>query len=178
MAHYIKAKISPGVFRSERSVSFSVGENNYNLIVDESDIVGDHLVVTTIKRVEREVIIDLPRETFTTGRRIRVPVEMVLERPQVDAAMCSERRLEATKRAERGELLPCPFCGDNNQRAPDRLVVSKMLRDGYKGDESDRDAYAYAVECGSCASVGPWSKANEHAAMVRWNTRHPPEGIT
>jgi hypothetical protein len=80
-------------------------------------------------------------------------------------------RLKAVELANRGELLFCPFCGDNNERHPGRLVVSKTLRDGYKGHESDRDTYAYAVRCQSCAALGPWSKSSEHAAMVEWNMR-------
>lgn len=175
MTHYIKAKISPGMFTSERSVSFSVGENNYNLIVDESDVVGDYLIVTAIERAECKVIVDLPRETFTTGRRIRVPAEVVLERLEVEVAMRSERRLEAVQRAERGELLSCPFCGDNNQRAPNRIYIERTLRDGYANYENDRDAYAYFVLCASCASQGPWTKS-ERSAMVEWNMRLPPEG--
>lgn len=71
------------MFTTERSVSFSVDQKNYNLIVDKSDVHGDCLAVTVIRHVEcGDVIVDLPRETFTSGPRIRVPAEMVLGKPE------------------------------------------------------------------------------------------------
>lgn len=81
-------------------------------------------------------------------------------------------RLEAVQLADKGKLLPCPFCGDSNERLPDRIIVDRTLRAGYEGKyENDRDAYSYAVTCLSCAARGPWVKSSKRAAMVEWNVR-------
>jgi Lar family restriction alleviation protein len=62
-------------------------------------------------------------------------------------------------------LLPCPFCGST------RVGLDKTLRDGYAGEfESDPDAYAYAIRCGSCAAEGGWAKTGSGAHRY-WNMR-------
>lgn len=57
----------------------------------------------------------------------------------------------------------CPFCGG-------RGVVGCTLRDGYQNFRDDPDAFAYWVECVSCACHGPWEKSVS-AALRRWRTR-------
>lgn len=61
-------------------------------------------------------------------------------------------------------LKPCPF--DNNPR----VHLNRLLRDGYEGEESDPDAYAYFVFCTSCAGQGGWAKS-PGSAITRWNWR-------
>ena len=70
---HIRVKVGPGMFRSERSVSFQVGDQAYNLFVDQSDVQNNLLSVYVVERNGDEAIIDLPRDTFTTGNRIRIP---------------------------------------------------------------------------------------------------------
>ena len=67
-------EVGPGVFSRERSVSFQVGDKHYTLIVDQDDVGEDNtLAVNVIAEGEHEALIDLPRDTFTTGNRIRIP---------------------------------------------------------------------------------------------------------
>jgi len=61
------------MFQSERSVSFQVGDQAYSLFVDQSDVQNDMLSVYVVEQKGDEAVIDLPRETFTSGNRIRVP---------------------------------------------------------------------------------------------------------
>jgi len=77
-----KAKIcvavGAGMFSSERAVSFRVNGTTYNLVVDPSDISESNMLsVLVIQREQDESIVDLPRETFTTGNRIRVPTSLL-----------------------------------------------------------------------------------------------------
>ncbi len=54
----IHVEVAPGVFSSERSVSFEAAGTKYNLIVDESDIDRDMLKVSIIGESEKEAIVD------------------------------------------------------------------------------------------------------------------------
>jgi hypothetical protein len=69
----IRVKVEQGMFPSERTVSFQIGGKSYTLIVDAADVQGDMLTVYVVEQGEREALVDLPRETFTTGNRIRIP---------------------------------------------------------------------------------------------------------
>jgi hypothetical protein len=69
----LPVKVSPGMFTSERVVSFEGIGKHYTLIVDEMDVEKGFLKVYVVAEGDREVIIDLPRETFTSGNRVRVP---------------------------------------------------------------------------------------------------------
>ncbi|XHX78975.1 MAG: Lar family restriction alleviation protein [Stenomitos frigidus ULC029] len=60
-------------------------------------------------------------------------------------------------------LLPCPFCGG-------QPLIEKTLRSGYENCADDIDAYAYAMRCQSCATLGGWSKS-ESGAVRCWNMR-------
>ena len=73
MKRRIRVTVGPGIFSSERSASFQVNDQNYTLIVDEFSIVDDTMEVRVIAEGENEALIDLPRDTFTTGNRIRYP---------------------------------------------------------------------------------------------------------
>ena len=77
----IPCTVEKGMFESERSVTFDAGEKRYHLIVDRSSIVDDMLVVEVLSRAgDSSYIVRLPRETFTSGRTIRVPREVVQRR--------------------------------------------------------------------------------------------------
>jgi hypothetical protein len=69
----IRVTVGPGTFSSERSVSFEVNGKQYALIVDQADIQGDFLKVYVVAQTDEEAVIDLPRDTFTSGNRIRIP---------------------------------------------------------------------------------------------------------
>lgn len=73
----LRVNVRKGMFQSELAVSFEASGQQYALIVDHEDVVDDLLKVYIIAEGERETIIDLPRETFTSGNRIRVPAGMV-----------------------------------------------------------------------------------------------------
>jgi hypothetical protein len=70
----IPVSVKPGTFRTERLVSFDVEGRPYQLIVDESDVVGDdRLRVHVVEMSGDQALIDLPRDTFSSGSRIQVP---------------------------------------------------------------------------------------------------------
>jgi hypothetical protein len=75
----IQVDVGQGSFSSERAVSFVAAGKKYSLVVDESDIENGMLVVYVVEEMGEEAIVDLPRETFTTGSRIRVPRVLVQE---------------------------------------------------------------------------------------------------
>lgn len=59
--------------------------------------------------------------------------------------------------------LPCPFCGGKPH-------LLRMLRDGYELSKKDQDAFAYYVQCISCAATGGWMK-NPAGAWRCWGMR-------
>jgi hypothetical protein len=61
------------MFPSERTVSFEIGGKQYTLIVDEADVQDGMLTVYVVEQSDQEALVDLPRDTFTTGNRIRIP---------------------------------------------------------------------------------------------------------
>ncbi len=74
----IRVRVQPGMFQSERSVSFQVGDQAYSLFVDQSDVQSDTLSVYVVEQRGDEAVIDLPRDTFTSGNRIRVPTSYLI----------------------------------------------------------------------------------------------------
>ena len=78
MKRRIRVSVGPGIFSSERSASFEINGQQYNMIVDESSIQGDTMEVRVVAEGEKEALIDLPRDTFTTGNRLRVPRAILL----------------------------------------------------------------------------------------------------
>jgi hypothetical protein len=74
----IKVEVGRGMFSEERTVAFQANGTRYTLIVDERDVRDDHTMdVRVVAKGEREALIDLPRETFTTGSRVRVPIDIL-----------------------------------------------------------------------------------------------------
>jgi len=69
----IRVDVKPGVFSSERSVSFQAGGRSYSMLVDESDVHGDTMDVRVIGERNGEVLVDLPRETMHSGKRVVLP---------------------------------------------------------------------------------------------------------
>jgi hypothetical protein len=74
----IRVSVHPGIFSSERYISFEAGGTGYSLFVDEADVQDGTLEVNVVAESNDEVLIDLPRDTFTTGNRIRVPKASLL----------------------------------------------------------------------------------------------------
>jgi hypothetical protein len=76
----IRVDVKPGMFSSERAVSFQAGGERYTLLVDEEDIRQDDntLEVYVVDQSGNEAIVDLPRETATAGTRVRVPKDLLL----------------------------------------------------------------------------------------------------
>ena len=72
------SEISPGMFESERYVILNVENRPYSLMVDESSLKGDTLEVSVVAQNGDTAIIELPRDTFNAGSRIRVPKSMLL----------------------------------------------------------------------------------------------------
>jgi hypothetical protein len=70
--------IGPGIFSSERSVSFEAGGKHYNLIVDADQLQDNTLVVQVVAEGDKEALIDLPQETSISGNRIRILKEQLL----------------------------------------------------------------------------------------------------
>jgi hypothetical protein len=72
----IMVTVEPGTFSNERLVSFRTGDRIYNLLVDVEDVVetpeGAYLEVYLVDERNGEALIDLPRDTFSSGPRARV----------------------------------------------------------------------------------------------------------
>lgn len=71
-------EVSPGVFSSERFVSFRVGSKSYALFVDEGSLEDHSLEVQLVDEEGDMVLVDLPRETFDSGNRVRIPRSLLL----------------------------------------------------------------------------------------------------
>ena len=72
----------------------------------------------------------------------------------IQKAMLGDK--EAAKRlTDRGELLPCPFCGGEAMVEYDTM-----------------EPFEYAVFCGDCG-VMPTTSEDEQVARLAWNTRAP-----
>lgn len=75
--HYITVKVEPGMFESERGVSFEAEGQHYHLLVDFADLDGDRLKVEVIDHESNYYLVRLPRETFTTGATLKLPKALV-----------------------------------------------------------------------------------------------------
>ena len=79
MERRLPVTVQPGMFESERTVSFEGAGRRYVLIVDAQDIAPDNtLKVYLVDERGDEALVDLPRETFTSGSRVRVPSAVLL----------------------------------------------------------------------------------------------------
>ena len=79
MKKRLRVSVQPGMFSSERTVSFEAGGRRYVLIVDQEDVAEDDtLMVYVVDQRDGEALVDLPRDTFTTGSRVRVPSSVLL----------------------------------------------------------------------------------------------------
>lgn len=79
MEKRIRVTIQPGGFPSERTVSFDAGGRSYALVVDAVDVAPDGtLLVYVVDQRNGEALVDLPRDTFTSGSRVRVPASALL----------------------------------------------------------------------------------------------------
>jgi hypothetical protein len=75
----LKVKIvGPGMFSTETAVEIQAGDRTYTLFAPANKVKGDTLEVEVIAYQDGEALVDLPRETFTSGRRISVPRGLVL----------------------------------------------------------------------------------------------------
>jgi len=80
MPAQIKVSVKAGMFSSERSVSFSTGAVSYSLLVDEQDLTPDHLLRVILVGIEGgDAVVELPRETFTSGTRVRIPRSLLID---------------------------------------------------------------------------------------------------
>lgn len=69
----IRVDVAPGVFKSERSVSFKTEGRSYAMIVDASDIHGNTMNVQVLEEKNDQVVVALPREPLNAGRRVTLP---------------------------------------------------------------------------------------------------------
>jgi hypothetical protein len=70
----VRVEVSPGLFSSERTVRINAGDRSYQLLVDASNLCGNEgLWVHILDENDKEAIVDLPQETFSSGSRIRLP---------------------------------------------------------------------------------------------------------
>jgi hypothetical protein len=76
----LRVSVKNGMFSSERSVSFSAGTASYSLLVDEQDLTANNLLRVVLVGIDgSDAVVELPRETFTSGTRIRIPRSLVLD---------------------------------------------------------------------------------------------------
>jgi hypothetical protein len=79
MKKRLRVRVEKGLFPSERTVSFEAGDRSYSLVVDEQDVAPDDtLMVHVVDERGDEALVDLPRETFTSGSRVRIPTSELL----------------------------------------------------------------------------------------------------
>jgi hypothetical protein len=74
----IPVDVGEGMFDSEKTVSFKVGDTAYTLYVHKEDVQDRTLAVRIVRLIGDEAIVDLPRETLISGNRIRIPREMLI----------------------------------------------------------------------------------------------------
>jgi hypothetical protein len=90
----LRCRVGRGMFESERTVMIALASGQISAIVDADDVevaeapAGETLVdgwvrVTFIEKGPTEALIDLPRETFTSGPRILVPLTMLQDQRSV-----------------------------------------------------------------------------------------------
>jgi hypothetical protein len=70
--------VGPGMASNERAVEIRTDVAHYTLLAPEHTLCGDLLDVEVIAWRGDRALVDLPRETFTSGRRISVPVGMLV----------------------------------------------------------------------------------------------------
>ena len=70
--------IGPGVFSTENTVSFEADGKEYSLLVDKDFLQNGTLEVQVVAEGEKEALIDLPRDTFTSGSRIRISKDRLI----------------------------------------------------------------------------------------------------
>jgi hypothetical protein len=78
MKRRLRVEVQPGMFKSERTVSFEAGGRRYVLMVDEEDVKDGTLAVYVVDQQGDEALVDLPRDTFSSGSRIRIPNSALL----------------------------------------------------------------------------------------------------
>ena len=88
--YYLVCKIRSGSFERERGVTIEIPDvGNVSTIVDELDvlprakpapgvIMDGRLRVVVVDQKADKFIVDLPRETFSSGPRIAVPKDLVV----------------------------------------------------------------------------------------------------
>jgi hypothetical protein len=80
---YVKvSSVEPGMFSSERAVSFAIENRRISLVVDESavDESRNLLRVAVVDRTSTKALIDLPGEPFNAGARLFVPADLLIEK--------------------------------------------------------------------------------------------------
>ena len=75
MSQFLIVSVEPGPFSTERVVTFQVGDTRYQLVVDQEDVRDGRLRVMVLGKNSGKALIDLPRDTFSGGSRMYVPVE-------------------------------------------------------------------------------------------------------
>lgn len=75
MKYRIKvSNVGPGVFSNEVSATVRVGDQSYTLIVPDRYVTNDTIEVEFVAKRGDDALVNLPRETFTSGSRIMVPM--------------------------------------------------------------------------------------------------------
>jgi hypothetical protein len=74
------ADISPGIFSTERFVQIEVAGKPYSLLVDRNSVREDDrtMKVWVVESRDDDVLVELPRETFTAGSRFFIPRKELL----------------------------------------------------------------------------------------------------
>lgn len=74
----LKVKVDPGIFSTERSVSFDLDGRRYAILVDLSELDGDELLVRIVEASDERLVIELPSAPPSGGKRVIVPRSVVL----------------------------------------------------------------------------------------------------
>ena len=83
MAFRIKVHVQPGMFASERTVSFTVDDQRYEVpAVDEFHLHGDDLDVEILDEAPGLLKIRLPSDTVAAGRTLWIPQGLVKKAPR------------------------------------------------------------------------------------------------
>lgn len=71
-------EVKPGMFTTERYVSFIIAGKEYSLFVDQASVNDHTLEVQLVEDYADQALVELPRDTFAAGSRVFVPKDILV----------------------------------------------------------------------------------------------------
>lgn len=84
----LACRVGRGMFENERAITITADDVEFSALVDADDVVvksaprGDETVagwvkVSIVQKGKDRALVDLPRETFSSGPRILIPLTLI-----------------------------------------------------------------------------------------------------